>query len=123
MRTHTKVSDSLSGVSWASDDQSVLTLWSSGGQLVQGDGLTTSLEDGGLGAGSELQSSDSSLRELEKSGVVGDGTNNNNGLLGSTLLLESSSNSRDRHRWLVDLGKVQQLEDHLVEWGVGSAWG
>lgn len=109
MRTETEVSDGLSGLSWTSQDQSVLTLWSFDGQLVQSDGFTTSLDDLGSGTSGESQSSDGGLWEFEDSGVVGDGTNNNNDLVSGTLLLQGSRNSGDGHRWSVDLGQEQRL--------------
>lgn len=120
MRTETEVSDGLSSVSWTSDDQSVLTLWSSDSQLVQGDSLTTSLDDSSLGRGSESQSSDSGLGELQQSDVVGDGTNNNDSLISSTLLLQGVVNSGERHWWSVDLGQEQRSQDNLVEWSIGT---
>ena len=67
MWTETEVSGGFSGVSGASDDQSVLTLWSSDSQLVQSDSFTTSLQDSCLGTGSESQSSDGSLWEVKDS--------------------------------------------------------
>lgn len=118
--THTEVSNGFSGVSWTSDDQSVLTLWSSNGQLVQSDTFTTSLQDLGSGASSESQSSNSGLWEFKNSGVISDGTNNDNSLAGGTFLLQSSRNSRDRDRWSVDLRQEQRLQDNLVEWSIGT---
>lgn len=122
MRTETKVSDSLSGVSWTSQDQSVLTLWSFDGQLVQSDGFTTSLDDLGSGTSSESQSSNGGLWEFKDSGVVSDGTDNDNDLVSSTLLLQSSRDSRDRNRWSVDLGQEQRLQNNLVEWSIGTTY-
>lgn len=115
MRTETEVSDSLSGVSWTSDEDGVLTLWSSQGQLVQGDSLTTSLDDSGLSTGSESQSGNSGLWGLQQSNVVSDGTDNNDGLLSSTLLLQHIVDSRDGNWRSVDLGQEQRSQDDLVE--------
>lgn len=85
--THTEVSDGFSGVSWTSQDQSVLTLWSSDSQLVQSDTFTTSLDDSGSGTSGESQSSNSGLWQVKQSGVVGNGTNDNDSLGSSTFLL------------------------------------
>lgn len=115
VRTEAEVSNSLSVRSWTSQDQSVLTLWSSQSQLVQSDSLTTSLQDGSSGTSSESQSGDGSLRELQQSAVVGDGTNNNDGLVLVTLLLQGSGDSGDRNRWSVDLRQEQRSQDDLVE--------
>ena len=123
MRTEAEVSDSLSGVSWASEDNSVLTGWGSQSQLVQGDGLTTSFDDSSLGALSESQSSDADLWSLQQSEVVGDGTNNNDDLVGSVLLLQGSVDSGKRHWRSVDLGEEQRSQDDLVELGVRAACG
>lgn len=120
MRTHTEVSDSFSGVSWTSDDQGVLTLWSSNSQLIQSDGFTTSLQDLSLGTSSESQSSNGGLWEFKDSGVIGNGTNNNDGLLSSTFLLQGSSDSGNRNWWSVDLGQEQRLQDDLVEWSIST---
>lgn len=120
MRTETEVSDSLSGVSWASEDDGVLTLWSSDSQLVQGDSLTTSLDDSSLGRGGESQSGDGDLRDIQQSDVVGDGTNNNDSLVSSTLLLQGHVDSGKRHRRSVDLGQEQRSQDNLVEWSIGT---
>lgn len=120
VRTEAEVSDSLSGVSWASDDDGVLTLRSSDSQLVQGDSLTTSLDDSSLGRGGESQSSDGGLRDVQQSDVVGDGTNNDDGLVSSTLLLQGRVDSGKRHRRSVDLGQEQRSQDDLVERSVGT---
>lgn len=122
MRTETKVSDSLTVRSGASDNQSVLTLGGSQSQLVQGDSLTTSLKDGGLGTSSESQSGNSALGELQDSVVVGDSTNNDNSLLGGTLLFEYTGDSGNRDRRLVNLGEEQRSQDDLVEGSISTAW-
>lgn len=120
MRTETEVSDSLSRVSWTSDEDGVLTLWSSQGQLVQGNSLTTSLDDSSLSTGSESQSGDSGLWGLQQSDVISDGTDNNDGLLSSTLLLQDIVNSRDRDWWSVNLRQEQRSQDDLVKWSVST---
>ena len=97
------MSNSLSGVSWTSDEQSVLTLWSTGSQLIQSDSLTTSLQDLSTSTSSESQSSNGSLWELKDTVVIGDGTNNDNGLVSSTLLRQSTGDSGNRNWWSVDL--------------------
>lgn len=122
VRTSTEVSDSFSGLSWTSNDQSVLTLWSSNSQLVQSDTFTTSLQDSSSGTSSESQSSNGSLWEFENSGVVSDGTDNDNSLVSSTLLAQSSANSGDRDRRSVDLGQEQRLQDNSVEWSISTTY-
>ena len=87
---------------------------------VQSDDFTTSLQDGGLGTSSESQGSDSSLREVQQSGVSSDGTNDNDGLVSSTLLLQGTGDSGDRNWRSVDLGQEQRSQDDLVEWSIGT---
>lgn len=120
VRTETEVSDGLSGVSWTSEEDGVLALWSSDSQLVQGDSLTTSLDDSSLGRGGESQSGNGGLWNLQQSDVIGDGTNNDNGLVSSTLLLQGVVDSGKRHWWSVDLRQEQRSQDNLVEWSVGT---
>ncbi|KAH3660542.1 hypothetical protein OGAPHI_007128 [Ogataea philodendri] len=115
-----EVSDSLSGASWTSDSQGVGTSWSSKSQLVEGDGLTTVLQDGLLGTAGESQSSNSGLWELEESDIVSDSSNNDNSLVSRTWLRQSLGDSGDGNWWSVDLGKEQRLEDELVEWSINE---
>lgn len=122
MRTETEVLDGFSRVSWTSDNDGVLTLWSSHGQLVQGDGFTSILDDSGTGRGGESQSGDGGLGEVQQSDVVGNGTNNNQGLVGSSLLAQHTADSVKRHWRSVDLGKEQRLQDDLVEWSISTTW-
>jgi hypothetical protein len=118
----TEVSDSLSGVSWTSDKQSVLTQWGAGSQLVQSDSLTTSLDNLSTGTSSKSQSSNGGLWELEDTVIIGDGTDNNNGLLSSTFLGQGTGDSRNRDWWSVDLRKEQRFENNLVEWSISTTW-
>ena len=120
VRTHTEVSNGLSRVPWTSQDQGVLTLWSPDSQLVKGNALTTSLDDSGSCTSSESQSSNSGLWKLEDSGVIGDGTNDDDGLVGSTLTSESPGDPGNRHWWSVDLGQVQGSQNNLVEWCIST---
>lgn len=119
--TEAEVSNSLSGGSGTSDNQGVLALGGSQRQLVQGDSLTTVLQDGGLGTSSESQSGDSGLGELQQSVVVGDSAHNDNGLGGSTLLGQGLGDSGNGHRRSVDLGQEQRSQDDLVEGSIGTA--
>lgn len=118
--TEAEVSDGLSRLSGTSEDDSVLTLWSTTSKLVQSDSLTTGLENTGLSRLGESQSSDGSLWNLSDTVVVSDSANNNNGLVGSTLVLDSSSDTGDRDRRTVDFGQEQGSENHFVEASVGT---
>lgn len=78
--TEAEVLDGLAGVLGSTEEQSVGTSGETGGNLVDGESLTTSLLDAGAGRGGEAQGSDGELGELEEAVVVGDGADNDNGL-------------------------------------------
>lgn len=128
VRTETEVLDSLAGVLLATDEDGVATGGGAGGELVEGEALTTgSLDAGTCGVG-ESESSDGELGKLEDSVVVGDGADNDDGLGGlggrsgnTTLRLGQVDDARDRDRRLVDLGHVESAENGLVESAVGAA--
>lgn len=118
--SETEMLDSLSGVLWSSEEKSVGSGWGSEGQLIDGQSLTTGSKNAGTGSGSETESRNTELRNLQQSVVIGDGTDNDDG---SLLLLASVCNeSGDGNRWSVDAGHKQSAEDDLVEGRVGSAW-
>lgn len=120
VRTEAEVSDGLSRLSGASENDGVLTLWSTTSKLVQGDGLTTGLEDTGLSRLGESQSGNGSLWNLGDTVVVSDSANNNNGLVGGTLVLDGSSDTGDRDWRTVDFGQEEGSENHLVEASIGT---
>lgn len=128
VRAETEVLDSLTCGLLTTDQDRVATGRSTGSELVQGEALTASSLDTGTGSVGETKSSNGKLGKLENSVVIGDGSNNNNGLrsLGSrsgntTLRLGQVDDTGDRDRGLVDLGHVKASEDGLVESRVGSA--
>jgi len=85
--------DSLSGVLGSSEEKGVASSWGSEGQLIDGQSLTTGSKNASTGGGSETESRNTELGNLQQSVVIGDGANNNNG---SLLLLASVRNkSRD----------------------------
>lgn len=121
MGTETKVSDGLSGVSGASEHEGVLSGGGSDGELVQGDGLTASLDDSSSGSAGESEGGDGGLGELDESGVVGHGANNNNNLVSIALDLEVLDNLAGGDGRSVNLGEEKTLENSLVELGVSSS--
>lgn len=121
MRSKAKVSDGLSGVTGTSKHKGILTSRSSASKLVNGEALTTGLDDTGTSSGSESQSGDSGLGDGKDTVVVGDGSNDNNSLVGVALELKSLGDARKRHRGSVDLGQEKLLQNRLVELGVGTA--
>ena len=128
VRTEAEVLDSLASVLLAADEDGVGASGGTGGELVEGEALTAGSLDAGTGSVGESESGNRELGKLKDAVVVGDGTNNNNGLgrLGgrgsnTTLRLGQVDDARDRNRGLVDLGHVESAEDGLVESAVGSA--
>lgn len=97
-----EVADGLTGVLGTTEDQSVASGGGTESKLVEGDGLTTGSDNASAGSGGEAQSSNGVLGELEKTLVVGDGADNDNGplLLGGSVGYEAGQ----RHRGTVDLG-------------------
>lgn len=65
--------DGLTGVLGATDKNRVGSSGEASGDLVNGKGLTTSLDDAGTGCSGESQSRDGELGKLEKTVVISDG--------------------------------------------------
>jgi len=114
-----EVLNSLSGVLGSSEEKGVASGWGSQGQLIDGQSLTTGSKDAGTGGGSEAESSNTDLGDLQETVVIGDGTNNDNCSL--LLLAGVRNNSGDGDWWSVDAGHKQAAEDDLVEGGFGTA--
>lgn len=121
MGTEAKVSNSLSGVSGASQHQSVLAGRGSDSKLIKSEGLTASLDDSSSGSAGESEGSDGGLGELDESGIVSHGADNNNDLVSIALDLEVLDNLAGGDGGSVDLGEEKTLENPLVELGVSSS--
>lgn len=121
MGAHTKVSDSLTRVSGATNNNGVLAGRSASGELVKGDDLTAGLENAGTGGLGDLESGDSDLGDLVQTSVVGDSAGNNNNLTLVILGLDGAGDARDGDGGSVDLGEEQRSQHNLVELGVGTA--
>lgn len=122
VRTEAEVLESLTAVLRSTEDQSVASGRSTESELVQGDGLTTGGGNSGTGSGSESKSGDGGLGESQKSVVIGDGTDDDDGAL-LALLVDVGNNAGQRNGRAVDLGHEESSKDNLVEGGIGSAWG
>ncbi len=61
------------------------------------------------------------LGDLVESQVVGDGADNDGGLVGAALALHLADETSERDNGAVDLGHEQTSEDDLVELGVAAA--
>ena len=78
--THAEVLDGLTRVLRTTEEDGVGTGGEAGGDLVDGEDLTTGLLDAGTSRRSEAEGSDGELGELQQAVVVGDGANDDNGL-------------------------------------------
>lgn len=117
--THAEVLDSLAGVLGTAEQQGVAAGGGTQSELIQGEGLTTGSQNASAGSGGEAQSSDAQLGDLEKTVVISDGANNNDGL--ALLALGLADDARDRYRGTVDARHKEAAEDDLVEGRLGTA--
>lgn len=72
--TEAEVLESLTGVLGSTEEEGVGTSGGASGNLVDGEGLTTSLLNARASGGSEAESRNGELGELEHAVVVSDGT-------------------------------------------------
>lgn len=118
--THAEVADGLAGVLGATEQQGVGTSGLLEGQLVEGlDGAAGS-EDASTGGGGETQSGDVHLGDLEQTDIIGDGADNDDGLL-LVAVLEVGLDAREGDGRAVDAGHKETAQDNLVEGSVGTA--
>jgi hypothetical protein len=116
----TEVLDSLTGVLWTSEEEGVASGWGTESKLVKGENLTTGSENASASSGGEAKGSNAELWDGQKTIVVGDGTNDDHGLVVG-LLRDVGDNSGDGDRWAVDARHEQAAENDLVEGRVGAA--
>lgn len=119
--THAEVLDGLTAVLGSTEDQGVASGGGTESKLIQGDSLTTGSGNSGTSSGGESQSGDGGLGERQKSVVIGDSADNDDGAL-LALLVDVGNNSGQRNGRAVDLGHEESSKDNLVEGGIGSAW-
>lgn len=114
-----KVPDSLTGVLGATQQQGVGAGGLLEGELIEGLGRATSGNDASAGSGGEAQGSDVHLGDLEQAGVIGDGADNDNGLL--LVVLEVGVDAREGDGRAVHARHKQTAQDDLVEGSIGTA--
>lgn len=123
--TEAEVLDGLTGVLGATEEEGVGTGRGAHGQLIDGQGLTTSGDNAGAGSVGVAEGSDRELGELKETVVVSDGADQDNGLalvsLAGVLVGSSGNDLGERHGRAVDLAHVQTAEDSGVELAVGTA--
>jgi len=117
----TEVLESLAGVLGATEKEGVGTSGLLEGELVEGDGLAAGSGDAGTGGGGEAESRNVHLGDDEEAVVIGDGANNDDGLV-LVAVLEVGGNARERHGGAVDARHEQAAEDNLVEGSISAAW-
>lgn len=109
-----KVLESLSGVLWSSKEKGVASSRSSESQLVEGQDFTAGSDDASASSSSEAESSDAELRDGQETVVIGDGADDDNGLV-VRLLGDVRSDSRDGHRGSVDTGHKSRRRTTLLK--------
>lgn len=117
--TEAEVLDSLTGVLGATQQQGVGAGGPLEGELIEGLGRATSSQDASAGGGGEAQGSDVHLGDLEQAGVIGDGADDDNGLL--LVMLEVGVDAREGDGRAVHAGHEQTAQDDLVEGSIGTA--
>lgn len=115
---HTEVLDGLTGVLGTAEDDGVGTSRGTKSKLIEGEDFTASLQDASSSSLGETESSNGELGNFQKTRVIGNGTNNNNGL--SLLLLGVTDDAGDGNGGTVDARHKQALKDDLVEVAVST---
>ena len=105
--------------SGTSQEEGVFTSWGSESELIESQALTTSSDDSLSSLFSESQSADSELGDGQESDVVGNGGDDDDGLIFSTL--EVLNNSGNADGISDDSGLVESSEDGLVECRISSS--
>lgn len=119
--TEAEVLDGLTGVLGATEQQGVGTGGLLQGELVESLGSAASSQDTGTGSSGETQGSDVHLGNLEQTGVIGDGADNDDGLL-LVAVLDVGVDAGERHGRSVHAGHEQTAQHDLVEGRVGTAY-
>jgi hypothetical protein len=112
--SETEVLNSFSGVLGSSEKQGVASSRSSQSQLIQGQYLSSCSNNTGTSRGSKAESGNTELRDGQETVVVGNSTDNNDGLV-IGLLGSVRNNSGDGDRGSVDAGHEKSAENDLVE--------
>jgi len=114
----------LSCVLWSSEEDGVASFWCSKSEFVQRQAFSTGSLDSLLCSLCESEGSDRQfLLEVDQSCIVGDGSNDNDGLLGRVgfAVCHLSRDARYGYGWSVGSALKKSLQDDLVEAAVGSS--
>lgn len=118
--TKAEVLEGLTRVLGAAEEKGVGTGGLLLAELVEGKGAAAGGKDARAGSGGEAEGRNGDLGDLEQAVVVGDGANDDDGLL-LVAALEVAGDARQRDGRAVDLAHEQPAEDDLVEGRVGAA--
>lgn len=123
VRAKTEVLDRLSSVLGSPNEKGVASSRRSQRKLVESQSLASGCLDPGASSGRKPQSSNGELGDREKTVVISDGTNNDDGLVivvGRVWVSTVLNDAGDRDRGPVDLGHEKTTENSLVEGTVGT---
>lgn len=125
MWAEAEVLDSFTGVLWSTEENDVRAGWSTHGELIESETLTTRLQNASTCSGGEAKRADGHLWNLVQAVVVRDGRNNCTDLslipLRGVLVRACGNDLGERERRAVDLGGHQATAYCLVEGAVGCA--
>jgi hypothetical protein len=117
---HAEVLDGLTRVLGAAEEEGVGTGGLLESQLVESDDLAAGSGDAGTGGGGDAESGNRDLGDGQEAVVVGDGANNDDGLL-LVAVLEVGRDAGERDGRAVDAAHEQAAQDHLVEGRISAA--
>lgn len=110
---HAEVLEGLTSVLGAAEQEGVASGRRTQSQLIQRQALAASSDNTSTGGGSESQGSDRDLGDLEETVVVGDGADNNDGLVGLVATGDLGLDARERNRRAVNARHKQAAQDNL----------
>jgi hypothetical protein len=116
----TEVTEDLAGMTGTLEENGGLTSGTLKGELVEGQNATTGLDDASTGSLGNAESAHVDLGDLQETGVVSDGANNDGNILG-VLTLQVLADLGERDGGSVDAGHAESLEHDLVELRLSSA--
>jgi len=114
----TEVAEGLTGSATTAEEDGVGASGLAHSELVKGEALTTSLEDASTSRVCEVKSADGHLGDVEHAGIVSDGADNDDGLLG--VLVHVAIHARESHRGAVCTALHEALADLSVEGRAGA---
>jgi hypothetical protein len=115
----TKVLDRLAHALATAEQDCVGALRGAQSELVKSEALTTSVGDSGTDGLSETQGGDLESRDFQQTRIVGDGADNDSGLV--LLALQVTRQTGYGDRGVVDSGHTQSLHNGVGELGLRTS--